>query len=205
MVLHYQLIDDAADAPRKTDVILAAFTTSHARIILLKNRQLVKDSRNVLYCDTDSIMYVQDKEKCELPDDPIASSLGEMTGELPNDVHVDKLWSAGPKLYCLSVHNVNSGLEYNVFKVKRVTLNRATEKTFNQKTFKKLTLGETHELRSPFTSLSRSVKTGQIKKPDIARKKLVLPATNEFLISTQAAPHLLVSLSNSCACYLLFV
>ena len=31
MLLQYQLIDDAADAPRKTNVILAAFTTAHAR------------------------------------------------------------------------------------------------------------------------------------------------------------------------------
>ena len=54
MLLQYQLIDDAADAPRKTNVILAAFTTAHARIILYKNMQMVKNARNVLYCDTDS-------------------------------------------------------------------------------------------------------------------------------------------------------
>ena len=76
MLLQYQLIDDVADAPRKTNVILAAFTTSHARIILLNNMQLVKFPKNVLYCDTDSIMYVHDKERCELPDIPIGSSLG---------------------------------------------------------------------------------------------------------------------------------
>ena len=34
MLLQYQLIDDAADSPRKTNVILAAFTTAHARVIL---------------------------------------------------------------------------------------------------------------------------------------------------------------------------
>ena len=163
MLLQYQLRDDAADAPRKTNVILAAFTTSHARIILLNKMQHVKVLKNVLYCDTDINMYVHDKERCELPNIPIGSSLGEMTDELPNDVLIDKFWNAGPKFYCLSGHNVNSGLENNVFKVKRVALSRATEKTFNPETFKKLALGATHELRSPFTSLSRSVKTGQIK------------------------------------------
>ena len=64
-----------------------------------------------------------------------------MTNELPNDVLIDKFWSAGLKFYCLSGHNVNSGLEYNVFKVKGVTLNRATEKTFNPETFKKTNFG----------------------------------------------------------------
>ena len=90
MLLQYQLIDDAADAPRKTNVILAAFTTSHARIILLNKMQLVKVPKNVLYCDTDSIMYVHDKERCEFPDISIGSSIGEMTDELPNDVFIDK-------------------------------------------------------------------------------------------------------------------
>ena len=97
MLSQYQLIDDAADAPRKTNVILAAFTTSHAKIILLNNMQLVKVTKNVLYCDTDSIMYVHDKERCELLDIPIGSSLGEITDELPNDVLIDEFWSAGPK------------------------------------------------------------------------------------------------------------
>ena len=163
MLLQYQLIDDAADSPRKTSVILAAFTTAHARVILYENMQCVRNPKNILYSDTDSIMYVHDKSDGLEQDIPLGSAMGEMTNELPDDVLFDKFWSAGPKFYCLSGHNVFSGLEYNVFKVKGVTLNRATEKTFNPDTFKKLLLGETHELRSPFTSLSRCVKTGQIK------------------------------------------
>ena len=65
MMLQYQLIDDAADAPRNTNVILAAFTTAHARIILFNNMKLVKNPKNVLFCDTDSIMYVHDQTLTE--------------------------------------------------------------------------------------------------------------------------------------------
>ena len=111
MLLQYQLIDDAADAPRKTKVILAAFTTSHAIFILLNKMKLVKGSRNVFYCNNDSVMYVHDKEKCELWDIWIGSSLVEMIDEFPNDVLIDKFWSAGPKFHCLSGYNVNSGLD----------------------------------------------------------------------------------------------
>ena len=163
MLLQYQLIDDAADAPRKTNVILAAFTTAHARIIFFNNMQKVKNLKNVLYCDTDSIMYVHDQTKSESPDILIGSGLGKMTDELPPDVMIDKFWSAGPQIYCLSGHNIKTGLEYNLFKFKGVTLNRAAEKTFNPDTFCKLVLGETHDLRSPFNSLSRCVRTGQFK------------------------------------------
>ena len=95
MLLQYQLIDDAADAPRKTNVILAAFTTAHARIIFIDNMQKVKNPKNVLYCDTDNIMQVHDKTKSESPDILIGSGLGEMTNELPPDVMIDKFWSAG--------------------------------------------------------------------------------------------------------------
>ena len=138
-LLQYQLIDDAADAPRKPNVI----TTAHARIIHYKKMQMVKNARNVLYCDTDSIMYIHDKNQSEAVDIPIGTGLGEMTKELPEDVLIDKFWSAGPKFYCMSGHRKTNGLKYNVFKVKGVTLNRATEKTFNPETFKKLVLGET--------------------------------------------------------------
>ena len=180
MLLQYQLIDDAADAPRKTNVVLAAFTTAHARVILLNNMHMVKNPQNVLYCDTDSIMYVQDMEISDSPDINIGSGLGEMTNELPDDVIIDKFWSAGPKFYCLSGHNIKSGLEYNLFKVKGVTLNRASEKTFNPDTFRKLILGETHELRSPFTSLSRCVRTGKLKTRFCEKKARVTSSKRVF-------------------------
>ena len=184
MLLQYQLIDDAADSPRKTNVILAAFTTAHARVILYRNMQQVKDPRNVLYCDTDSIMYVHDKSVTAQQDIPVGSGMGNMTNELPGDVLIDRFWSAGPKFYCFSGHNIVSGLEYNVFKVKGVTLNRATEKTFNPETFKKLILGETHELRSPFTSLSRCVRTGKVKTRYCEKKARVTSNKRVFDMKT---------------------
>ena len=184
MLLQYQLIDDAANAPRKTNVILAAFTTAHARIILFNNMQLVKNPKNVLYCDTDSIMYVHDQTLTDSPDISIGSGLGEMTDELPPVVLIDKFWSAGPKFYCLSGHNVKTGLEYNFFKVKGVTLNRATEKTFNPDTLRKLVLGETHELQSPYSSLSCCVRTGQLKNKFCEKRARV--TSNKRLFNTNS-------------------
>ena len=62
MLLQYQLIDDASDSSRKTNVILAAFTTAHAGGgILYENMQCVRNPKNILYCDTDSLMYVHGK------------------------------------------------------------------------------------------------------------------------------------------------
>lgn len=188
MLLQYQLIDDDAASPRKTNVILAAFTTAHARVVLYRNMQLVRDPQNVLYCDTDSIMYVHDTKR-STQDIPIGSCLGEMTNELPEKVLIDRFWSAGPKFYCIAGHNVDTGLEYNVFKVKGVTLNRAAEKTFNPETFKKPILGETHELRSPFFSLNRCVRTGQIKTKYCEKKARVTSNKRVFdTVSGRSTP-----------------
>ena len=49
MLLQYQMIDDAADIPRKSNVVLAAFTTAHARSILYQHILKVKKPQNILY------------------------------------------------------------------------------------------------------------------------------------------------------------
>ena len=96
-------------------------------------------------------------------DIPIGSYLGDMTDELPKTVTVDNFFSGGPKFYCINGRNNETAAEYNVFKVKGLTINRAVEKTFDIEAFKKLFLQEVHELRSPFSSMRRCVKTGKIQ------------------------------------------
>ena len=118
-VCHRAIVEPLAKNSNKNHHMDRASTQMRKMQILL--RALEKDPS-----------FDQDRLTCDIP---IGSSLDEMTVELPNDVLIDKFWSAGPKFYCLSGHNVNSGLGYNVFIVKAVTLNRTTEKTFNPKTF----------------------------------------------------------------------
>ena len=120
MFLQYQMIDDASDVPRKSDVILASFTTANARVILYSYLSKIKNPSNILYCDTDSIMYVQDSDyKSETPDIPPGSYLGEMTNELPDDVDVDSFYSAAPKFYSISGKKLSDGKEFNLFESER--------------------------------------------------------------------------------------
>ena len=62
MFLQYQMIDDASDVPRKSNLILASFTTANARVILYSYLSKIKNPSNNLYCHTDSIMYVHDSD-----------------------------------------------------------------------------------------------------------------------------------------------
>ena len=111
MFLQYQMIDDEADIPRKSNVVLAAFTTAHARIHLYKNFLKVRDPKNILYCDTDSIMYVQDTRESATapPDIETGNYLGDMTDELPADVDVMDFFSGGPKFYLVSGRYISTG------------------------------------------------------------------------------------------------
>ena len=92
-------------------------------------------------------------------DIPIGSYLGDMTDEFPKTVTVDNFFSGGPKFYCINGRNNETAAEYNVFKVKGLTFNRAVEKTFDIEAFRKLVLQEVHKLRSLFSSMRRCVKT----------------------------------------------
>ena len=133
MFLQYQMIDDASDVPRKSNVILASFTTANAPVILYSYLSKIKNPSNILYCDNDSIMYVQDSDyKSETPDIPTGSYLGEMTNELPHDVDVDSFYSAGPKFYSISGKKLSDGKEFNIFKVKGIKMNRCDEKFFDR-------------------------------------------------------------------------
>ena len=60
MLSQYQMIDDASDLPRKSNVILASFTTANPRAFFTTLCEKSKKPSNVLYCDTDNIKYVQD-------------------------------------------------------------------------------------------------------------------------------------------------
>ena len=162
MFIQYQLIDEEVESNRKSNVVLAAFTTAHARCFLYKNMVKVKDPRNILYCDTDSIMYLQDGCSNTEPDIELGSFMGDMTDEIPSNVVFTDFFSGGPKFYCLSGFYSDTSNDYNVFKMKGITRNRACEKIFGKDGFKKLVLQEVHELRSPFSSMKRCVRSGRI-------------------------------------------
>ena len=86
-----------------------------------------------------------------------------MTDEIPKTVTADNFFSGGPKLYCINGRNNETAAEYNAFKVKGLTINRAVEKTFDIEAFKKLVLQDVHEMRSPFSSMRCCFRTGKIQ------------------------------------------
>lgn len=87
-----------------TNVVIASFVTCQARIKLF--REIEKLGDRMLYCDTDSIIFIT---KPGLYEPPLGSYLGDFTDEIDkNDGnHIIEFVSAGPKNYA---YKLDSGL-----------------------------------------------------------------------------------------------
>ncbi len=117
---------------------------------------------DVLYCDTDSIMFIQKKNSpCVLE---TGDFLGDLTDELPPNVIVTEYYCAGPKFYLLKGVNVVTGAPYSVYKIKGVTLNRSTETFLNEENIRKLVMRELENpvLEAPFDTIQKNKKTGKL-------------------------------------------
>ena len=90
--MSYNFKDQFVDNSNNTNIFVACFTTSHARLILYDKLDYLNEK--VLYFDTDSIIYVDDGKKTIKTGD----MLGEMTDELSGKT-ITNFVSTGPKSY----------------------------------------------------------------------------------------------------------
>lgn len=98
MEVVYTNVQENAPKGRKSNIFVAAFTTSHARIKLYESLNLLE--KQVLYYDTDSVIY---KWSPGLPSIVIGDMLGEWKDELNGD-HITEFVSGGPKNYAYKTH-----------------------------------------------------------------------------------------------------
>ncbi|CAB3997155.1 DNA polymerase [Paramuricea clavata] len=113
--VHFENIDEFMEADGKTNVVIVAFTTAHARLKLYG--VLEQLNRRVLYFDTDSVIYVSKEGEWE---PPTGSYLGELTDEL-DGAHITTFVSGGPKNYAYEMST-----DETVYKVRGITLNYRT-------------------------------------------------------------------------------
>ena len=116
--MRWKFREDFVETSPRTNVVIAAYTTSHARLKLYDD--LEKLGARAMYCDTDSIIYtVRPGEKTL----PLGDYLGQLTDEVPYGVIV-KYVSAGPKNYALKIET-KGGFE-TITKIRGITLNYNT-------------------------------------------------------------------------------
>ena len=122
--INYKVVDEYVENSVNTNIAIASFTTSSARLRLYYGLNLL--GHQVLYHDTDSIVYKLDKNNPDDKELPIGDNLGEWTDELEGKKMIGTFVSGGPKNYS---YETDDG-EYHT-KIKGFTLNYDACKVLN--------------------------------------------------------------------------
>lgn len=182
-------LNEASVPSKITNVVIAAYTTCQARLILYD--YLEKLDRRVLYFDTDSVIFVTDKTRdTYIP--PTGNYLGQMTDELVEygeGARVSEFASLAPKVYGILVQLPGGGEPKEMVKVKGISLNRSTADLINFKTLKEFALAErTEPVRIDYTAIRRTKVHKVITK---AESKLFKPVKvkRRFLDNFDSLPY----------------
>jgi hypothetical protein len=113
---------------RYTNEVIGAYVPTGARLLHYKYLDLLQET--ALYCDTDSVWYIQDESDSRLIE--CGDNLGDMTNELKPGEYIDEFVNGGPKNYAYKIYNRDVTKEpKTVCKVRGITLNYNTSQSVN--------------------------------------------------------------------------
>ena len=118
--VYFKNAEEFEEPGDKVNIVIAAYTTAYARLKLYDLLDQLQEQ--VLYYDTDSVIYVHEPGK---PEPPLGDYLGDLTDELDGD-YITEFMSGGPKNYAYVTNN-----DKRVTKIRGITLDYATSKKLN--------------------------------------------------------------------------
>lgn len=131
LTVTHSMHDEFVDVMANTNPVIAAFTTSQARLHLYSFIEQL--GSRLLYFDTDSIIYTSTVGRSEY-EVPIGSFLGQMTDELREygpDSYIAEFCSGGPKNYSYKVYSTNDKKFHYVTKIRGFSLTSTASKRLN--------------------------------------------------------------------------
>lgn len=128
--------DERVPSLRHTNEIVGSFVTTGARIHLYGYLDRLQE--RALYCDTDSVIYVQPRNEPALVE--TGDKLGDMTSELKPGEHIVEYVCGGAKNYSYKTFNSQTGAHKTVCKVRGITLNYDASKLVNFEKIKSMIL-----------------------------------------------------------------
>lgn len=140
LLANWEYQEEVGGSLKTVNVVLAAFTTSQARLKLYEHLEVLQTQ--VLYYDTDSVIYVQREGQHTVP---TGDYLGQMTDELADygeGSYISEFVSGGPKTYAYKVISTKNNETKTVCKVKGLTLNLKSSKQVNFETLKDMIISE---------------------------------------------------------------
>jgi len=131
VLMKYKEKEDFVEPCPYTNTVIAAYTTAHARLKLYS--EIEKLGEQVLYFDTDSVIYVINSTNKKHYDPPIGDYLGDFTDEINGD-SIEEFVSGGPKNYGYRLKESQK----SICKVRGFTLNYNNSKKINFESMKEL-------------------------------------------------------------------
>jgi hypothetical protein len=146
--------------------ILAGFTTTYARLELLKHIRCV--SKAILYTDTDSIIFkakINDEGKyIHLPE--TGTCLGELSNELKEGEYIEEFACTGPKSY-----SYRTNKKEEIVRFKGITLNFKNSQRINFEAVKSLVYDKQKVITlEPHTQFCKIKYVGTIYNAEIAKR-----------------------------------
>lgn len=126
---------------KNTCIPVGAYTTANARLMLFK--ELIQLENEILYCDTDSIIYIERKNSTYKPD--IGTSIGQLTDEIieyGQDAYISEYVCVRPKAYSLKITVPSKNEVIEVCKCKGFRLNKQNSKLLHFESYKDLVFGD---------------------------------------------------------------
>ena len=130
----YNFKDQFVDNSNNTNIYIACFTTSHARLMLYDKLDYLNEK--VLYFDTDSIIYTDDNTK----NIETSDMLGDMTDEISGK-GISSFVSTGPKSYSFKYDN-----DEQKSAIKGFTLNHENNNLLNHDSLSKIVKRQIREI-----------------------------------------------------------
>ena len=133
-------IEDAVEPARSTCVVLAAYTTTQARLEIYNYIEKLTAAR-VLYMDTDSCIFKCDRNNPNEYHPVLGSLFGNMTDELKAygaGTFITDFLSGEPKFYAFRAFVPSTAETVECCKVKRISLNSTNSHKINFDSVKRL-------------------------------------------------------------------
>ena len=121
---------------RHTNEVIGAYVTTAARLKLYSYLDRLQEK--AIYCDTDSVFYIQGRDGPQLVE--CGDRLGDMTNELRPCAYIEEFVSGGPKNYAYKIVNPYSSEKKTVCKVRGITLNYSASQLVNFESIKEMIL-----------------------------------------------------------------
>ena len=129
--------DDFIQPSSRTNVVIAAYTTAQARLKLYSYLQPL--GNRVLYCDTDSVVFITSPGQWK---PSLGDYLGDLTDEVPDkkapDNTITHFVTGGPKNYAYNLTKPNKHGQTSICKVRGITLNFKNALDINFNTLHKM-------------------------------------------------------------------